>query len=311
MKFLFIIDSIQSFNIETDSTFVLMLESQKRGYPIYYSYISDLGIQGKDAFSFAHKVKVQKTKDFYEVLEGKKMLLKDFDAIFMRKDPPVDHHYIYATYVLELVSKDVFMINHPSSLRKFNEKLSIHYFPDLIPPTLVTSSLEEIHRFKKEVGGEVILKPVYGHGGRGVFYSGKEDINLKSLYEMLTFQGRESIIVQKFLPESRQGDKRIVLCNGEPLGAILRVPQKEDIRANLHVGGRCMKTQLNSRDLEICQKLSPFLKSNGLYFVGIDVIGGYLIEVNITSPTCLQELNRMNGITSEKNFIDFVESQTT
>ncbi len=306
MKIAFVMDAIESININTDSTFVLMLLAQQRGHEIYYCEIADL-FMDEEPGALMKKVWVERSETCWKLLDKKKMKLKEFNVIFMRKDPPVDQNYIYATYILELASQDTFIINNPSSLRSYNEKLCVFHFSNLTPLSIVSADKTQIRDFQRRVGGKIVVKPIYGHGGKSIFIVDEDDLNQNSLIEMLTEEGGIAVVAQKYLPESRNGDKRIILFNGEPLGAVLRVPQNKDLRANLHVGGQARKTDLTKRDLEICNTLRPWLAKNGLYFTGIDVIGDFLIEINITSPTGIQEINRLNDVQLETTIMSFVE----
>ena len=307
MKLLFVIDPIERLNTNTDSSFALMLESQKRKHDIFYCELRDLFIEKEKPFAQSKQISVQRSQNYWKLIKENKNELKNFDCIFMRKDPPVDQNYLSATYILELASSQTLIVNNPASLRNFNEKLSVFYFPELIPPTLVSAKIEDIFKFQNDVGGNIVIKPVYGHGGDGVYFLSQKDPNKGSLLQAPTRNETVSIITQKALPEGVLGDKRIILFNGEPIGAIMRVPKKGDFRANLHVGGSCKKTELTKNDNLMCKKAGDFLKKNGVLFAGIDVIGNYLIEINITSPTCLQELDRLNKMNSAAILIDIIE----
>jgi glutathione synthase len=230
------------------------------------------------------------------------------DVILMRQDPPFDMAYITATHLLEHVRDEVLVINDPVSVRNAPEKLFATHFPGLMPPTLITSDRDAIMEFRRE-HGEIILKPLFGNGGAGVFRLGPADENLNALLELFTQIYREPIIVQRYLPEIRQGDKRIILVDGEAVGGVLRVPPAGEARANLHVGGTAVKTVLTAREHEICAAIGPTLKEQGLVFVGIDVIGDYLTEINVTSPTGIQEINRLDGVALETKVWDAIENR--
>jgi glutathione synthase len=228
----------------------------------------------------------------------------------MRKDPPFDLKYFFATHLLSLVDQSkCFVMNDPKGLREANEKLYALRFPEQIPQTLVTSDMARLRAFMSELGGEMIIKPLDGCGGSGVFYLNEQDRNTNSILEAATDTGRRLVMGQRYLPEIRQGDKRIIVLNGEPLGAVLRVPLESETRGNIHVGGQCVTTEVTERDREICAALAPLLRADGLYFVGLDVIGSYLTEVNVTSPTGIQEVNALNQVCLERNVVDFVEQQ--
>jgi glutathione synthase len=230
------------------------------------------------------------------------------DVILMRQDPPFDMGYITATHILEHLTKTTLVVNDPASVRNSPEKLFATHFPGLMPPTLVASDREEIVAFRRE-HGEIILKPLFGNGGAGVFHLRPEDDNLNALLEMFTTFYREPIMVQRYIPAVRQGDKRIILVEGEPVGAVLRVPAAGEARANLHVGGAAVKTTLTAREREICAAIGPTLRQQGLVFVGIDVIGDYLTEINVTSPTGIQEINRLDGTRLEALVWDAIEAR--
>jgi glutathione synthase len=227
-------------------------------------------------------------------------------VVFLRKDPPVDVEYLHATQLVEL-ARGPLILNDPAALRDANEKLYVLRYPELIPHTLVSRDLAELRGFLRELGGEMVIKPVDGFAGRGVLHLRETDRNLNSLLELATGGGRVAIVAQQYLPASREGDKRIILLDGEPLGALLRIPQDNDVRGNLAAGGRSAKSTLTDREREICRTLAPDLRRRGLYFVGLDVIGGYLTEVNVTSPTGIEEINALDEIVVEHHVIDFVE----
>ncbi|HUH85525.1 MAG TPA: glutathione synthase, partial [Stellaceae bacterium] len=236
--------------------------------------------------------------------------LATMDVILMRQDPPFDMAYITATHLLEHVREKVLVVNDPVSVRNAPEKLFATHFDGLMPPTLITSDRDAVLAFRQEQG-EIILKPLFGNGGAGVFRLSPADENLNALLELFTQLYREPIIVQRYLPEVRQGDKRIILVEGEPLGAVLRVPPPGEARANLHVGGKAVKTTLSPREREICAAIGPNLRAQGLVFVGIDVIGDYLTEINVTSPTGIQEINRLDGVRLEEPLWDAIERRRT
>jgi glutathione synthase len=232
-----------------------------------------------------------------------------FDVVWMRKDPPFNQDYIYATYILSLIDQSkTKVINDPRGIRESNEKLYTLYFPEWIPGSIVTKDIEQLNKFLAEEGGEIVVKPLDGHGGEGVFYVREGDRNSNVILETITNFGKQYVLAQRFIKEVSEGDKRIILLNGEPLGAVLRVPKPGgEFRCNFHSGGSPAKSDLTERDIKICKALSRRLKKDGLYFVGIDVIGGYITEINTTSPTGIQEINRLNGVKLEADVIDFVE----
>ena len=305
-----IMDPIDKIDIDKDTTFVLMLEAEKRGHELYYMELEDLSIHGTTPEANFRRVSVARANPHHQFGKAAAKPLSWFDVVLMRKDPPFDMKFFFATHLLSLVDeKKCLVVNHPRGLREANEKLYALNFPDLIPPTLVTSNMERLKRYMKEQGGEMIIKPLDGCGGSGVFYLDQKDRNTNALLEMATDNGKKPIMAQRYLPEVRQGDKRIIVLDGEPLGALLRLPRDDENRSNLHVGGRAVKTDLTARDREICRLMAPSLKKLGLYFVGLDVIGGYLTEVNVTSPTGVQEINALNKVHLESQIIDFMEKK--
>jgi glutathione synthase len=226
----------------------------------------------------------------------------------MRQDPPFDMAYITATHILEHIHPGTLVVNDPASVRNAPEKLFVTHFPDLMPPTLITADRDQIMAFRRE-HGDLILKPLFGNGGAGVFLVKQDDMNLNALLELFTERSREPLVIQRYVPEVRQGDKRIILVDGEAMGAINRVPAAGEARSNMHVGGRPEKTTLTEREREICRRIGPALRDRGLIFVGIDVIGGYLTEINVTSPTGLQEVARFDGIRLEAHIWDAIEAR--
>lgn len=311
MRFAFIMDPIQNVLIDKDTTFVFMLESQLRGHEVHYLEMNDLFVDHARAMGRARRIELRREyRNHFTFHEEHTGPLGDFDAVFMRKDPPFDVAYLHATQLLDLAQRDgAFVMNRPSGLRAANEKLFALNFPTVIPPTLVSQDPNRIKEFLHELGGEMIIKPIDGHGGSGIFYVHREDRNLNSLLETATREGREAIIAQRYLPEVRQGDKRLIVLNGAPLGCTLRVPRSDEHRGNIHVGGTCIKAEVTPRDREICREVGPRLREEGLYFVGLDIIGDYLTEVNVTSPTGVQEINALDNVRLEAQVIDLVERQ--
>jgi len=305
-----VMDPIARIDITKDTTFVLMLEAQRRGHELYYMELDDLFVRGTTPGGYCRRVRVVRGKPHHEFGDGASQSLSGFDAVLMRKDPPFDLKFFFATHLLSLVDeRESLVVNHPRGLREANEKLYALNFPTLIPETLVSGNIERLKQFMKEQGGEMIIKPLDGCGGSGVFYLHEKDRNTNALLESSTASGRVPIMAQRYIPEVRKGDKRIIVLDGEPLGAILRVPREDETRSNIHVGGRVVKTDLTARDREICRVMAPSLKKLGLYFVGLDVIGGYLTEVNVTSPTGVQEINALDKVHLESQIIDFIEKK--
>jgi glutathione synthase len=305
-----VMDPVDKIDIDKDTTFVLMLEAQQRGHEIYFMELADLFVRGGTPQARYRRLELARATPHYRLGRFKSGALNDFDSVWMRKDPPFDMKFFFATHLLSLIDQSkCFVMNDPKGLREANEKLYALRFAEQIPQSLVASDMERLKMFMAELGGEMIIKPLDGSGGSGVFYLRDQDRNTNAILEAATDNGRRLVMAQRYLPEIRQGDKRIIVLNGEPLGAVLRVPLESETRGNIHVGGRCVKTDVTERDQEICMALAPMLRSDGLYFVGLDVIGNYLTEVNVTSPTGIQEVNALNGVRLESQVVDFVEQE--
>lgn len=288
-------DHVSSVNIEADSTFALALEGQRRGHGLYHYLVSDLSLNAGRVLARAQSLEVRREHGNHYTLGAPEVLdLAGLDVVMMRQDPPFDMAYIAATHILEHIHPRTLVVNDPVSVRNAPEKLFVTHFADLMPPTLISTNKDDIAAFRRD-HKEIILKPLFGNGGAGVFHLDAEDDNLNALVELFTQFSREPLVVQKYLPEIRQGDKRIVLVNGEAVGAINRIPPEGDSRSNLHVGGRAERAKLTARDKEICAAIGPTLAEQGLLFAGIDVIGGYLTEINVTSPTGIQEIAHFDG----------------
>jgi glutathione synthase len=303
-------DPVDKVAVDKDTTFVLMLEAQRRGHEVYFMELDDLFLRGGTPHGHHRRLELSRGKPHAREGEERDGALEDFDSVWMRKDPPFDLKFFFATHLLSLIDPNkCFVMNDPKGLREANEKLYALRFPEQIPQTLVSSSMERLKAFLKELGGEMIVKPLDGCGGSGVFYLNEQDRNTNSILEAATDYGRRMVMGQRYLPEIRQGDKRIIVLNGEPLGAVLRVPLETETRGNIHVGGQVVKTEVSQRDREICAALAPLLRADGLYFVGLDVIGSFLTEVNVTSPTGIQEINALDHVQLERNVVDFVERQ--
>ncbi len=310
LKIAFVMDPIGSINIEKDTTFVLMLEAEARRHEVWYLELKDLFVRGGKPFGNATRLSLRREKgNHYTLGETETVELGSFDAVWMRKDPPFNMDYIYSTYILSLIDNGrTKVLNDPKGIRESNEKLYTLYFPEWIPESIVSKDITQLNRFLSDVGGEMVVKPLDGHGGEGVFYVREGDRNANVILESITDFGRRYVLAQKFIERVSEGDKRIILLNGEPLGAVLRVPKPGgEFRCNFHSGGSPAKSDLTDREMEICRTLAPRLRKDGLYFVGIDVIGGYVTEINTTSPTGVQEINRLNGVRLESEVTDFVE----
>lgn len=309
MKIAFQMDPIQTVNIDADSTFRIADEAQARGHELFFYTPDHLAFQEGKVTARGHYFTVQRVQGQHaDLSEMQEVDLADFDVVWLRQDPPFDMHYITTTHLLDLIHPDTLVVNEPFWVRNYPEKLLVLRFPDLTPPTTIARDLETIKAFK-EKHGDVILKPLYGNGGAGVFRLDQNDRNLASLHEVFTGFSREPLIVQKFLPDVSNGDKRVILVDGEPIGAINRVPAKGETRSNMHVGGRPEKVGLTERDAEICAAIGPLLREKGQIFVGIDVIGDYLTEINVTSPTGIQELERFDGINAAEKIWEAIEAR--
>ncbi len=298
MRILFIVDPLPSLELAGDTSFALMRECVKRDDEVWTCQIEHLGLEHEDAICEAKRTLINideeaGTKDPFICEESISIPLEAFDIVFMRKDPPFDVNYLQATWLLENARGKTLLVNDPRGLRELNEHLSILQFPDLIPPTIVTRSQKRLDSFLDEQGGTIVLKPVDGYAGLGIFVVRQDDPNRSSLFETATRAGAAWTIAQRYLPEAAQGDKRILLVDGISVGAVLRVPKPNEARGNLHIGGQAVKTQLSAREHHIVQTVAPLLAQFGQIFVGIDVIGGRLTEINITSPTGLRHIETL------------------
>ncbi len=302
MRSIFVMDLIGSINIAGDSTYALMRESSRRGWEVWWCHPSWMWAEG--GRTKARCQRVVTTVAGFEPAEWAEQELSSFQLVWMRKDPPFDMSYIFSTYLLDLVGVDTVVLNAPAALRARNEKLFAAALTDLTPPTLISADVRRIVEFVASQPDRVVLKPWDGNGGRGVLVTRAGDPNLRSMIEVLSDEGRRYILAQRYLPEIVQGDKRIILIDGEPAGAVLRVPGPGDHRGNLHVGATAHATTLTAREHEICARIGPTLRAEGMLFVGIDVIGNWLTEINVTSPTGLQEINAFDGVVLEARLLD-------
>ncbi|MBC8269591.1 MAG: glutathione synthase [Rhodospirillaceae bacterium] len=302
-------DPIEDVDISADSSFVLALEAQARGYQLYHYQPQDLSFLGGLVTARARPLGVRPELDNHFTLGAPEVIdLGDVDVVLMRQDPPFDMSYITATHLLDHIHPDTLVVNDPASVRNAPEKLFATLFPDLMPPTLISRDPLAIKDFR-ETHKDIIIKPLYGNGGAGVFHVPPGDDNINALLEMFAAISREPVMVQAYLADVRKGDKRIILIDGEPAGAINRVPPDGDVRANMHAGGTPLPSELTKREIEICQTIGPELKRRGLIFTGIDVIGDYLTEINVTSPTGIQEINRFDGVKLEVQLWDAIEAR--
>ena len=296
MKIAFQMDPIGAVDINADSSFRLAEEAQARGHSLFFYTPDHLAYQEGRITARGHDLSVQRVQGDHAHLGAEREVdLADFDVIWLRQDPPFDMHYITSTHLLDRLRGHALVVNDPFWVRNYPEKLMVLDFPELTPPTTIARDLETIKAFKTK-HGDVILKPLYGNGGAGVFRLDANDRNLASLHELFSGFSREPLIVQRFLPDVSKGDKRVILVDGVAVGAINRVPAAGETRSNMHVGGRPEKIGLTDRDREICAAIGPLLSKKGQIFVGIDVIGDYLTEINVTSPTGIQELERFDGV---------------
>lgn len=309
LKVAFQMDPITGVDIDADSSFRLAEEAQARGHELWYYPPEKLAFEEGRVTARAQPLTVRREKGNHATLGDERTVdLGDMDVVWLRQDPPFDMGYITTTHILDLIHPDTLVVNDPMWVRNYPEKLLVLQFPDLTPPTTVARDLDTLKAFKDR-HGDIILKPLYGNGGAGVFRLDPNDRNFNSLYELFASLNREPLIAQKFLPDVSAGDKRVILVDGEPVGAINRVPAKGETRSNMHVGGRPEKVGLTDRDREICAAIGPLLREKGQIFVGIDVIGGWLTEINVTSPTGIQELERFDGINVAEKIWQAIEAR--
>ena len=302
-------DPLESINIKSDSTYILALEAQKRGYRLFHYLPENLIYENGRVSALGNIFKLFPDKKiFFKKSKTQKIFLDDYDVVLVRQDPPFNMSYITATYLLEMVSNKTLILNDPKSIRDNPEKLSMFNFKGIIPPTLISKNIEQCFNFQKKYK-KTIIKPLYGNGGEGISKLEGTSAVLKRKILKLINRYKQPIVMQKYLSEIKEGDRRIILIDGEYTGSVARIPKKGSVTANFHTGGTAKKVGLIRRDKKICNILKPFLKKNKLFFTGIDVIGNYLTEINVTSPTGIQEINRLNGARLEKFFWDRVEKK--
>jgi len=302
-------DPIHSIDVKGDSSLMLALEAQRRGHELFHYLPNGLSLKNGKVIARGHSLTVRyDPKDHYTMGEERSIDLTEAAVVLMRQDPPFDMSYITATHILDHIHPKTLVVNDPTSVRNAPEKLFVTHFPGIMPPTLISSDRAEIMEFRREYK-DIIVKPLFGNGGAGVFHIKPDDENLTSLLELFTQMFREPVIVQKYLPDVRKGDKRVILVDGVAVGGINRVPADGEARANMHVGGRALKTLLTPREREICEIIGPTLREQGLIFVGIDVIGDYITEINVTSPTGIQEMNRFDETNIERLIWDAIEAK--
>jgi glutathione synthase len=302
-------DPIARINIRGDSTFALLLEAQRRGHDISYYMPDGLSLRGQTVVAPVQPLSVRDDEDnHFSLGEAQRTDLSSFDVILLRQDPPFDLAYVTTTHLLEKIHPKTLVVNDPASVRNAPEKIFVMEFSDLMPPTLISRDIDEINAFRAE-HGDVVMKPLYGHGGAAVFRIMPKDMNFGSLYDMFSITFREPWVIQKFLPEVKKGDKRIILVDGEFAGAVNRVPAENDLRSNMVRGGAAKMTDLSAREREICERLGPALRARGLLFVGIDVIDGHLTEINVTSPTGIRAIARVGGPDVAARVWDVIEAK--
>lgn len=309
MRFLFIMDPADSMLPDKDTSFAFMRGALGRGHECLHCLMRDVSTEGHEVSALVRPIWVRNEAPHVRLGEPEAVELSALDAVFVRKDPPFGSDYLHLTQQLDLVSARTFVMNDPRALRDANEKLFAFHFSELMPRSLVTADRSRIHDFVRAVGGRAVLKPLDGAGGSGVVALTEGDPNLRALVDLLTLDGRRPALVQTYLPEIRQGDKRVLMLDGEPLGAILRVPRPDDLRANIHVGGTVQPTTLTAAERGLVDQVGAELKARGLWFVGLDLIAGRLIEINVTSPTGLQELGRHQQRPIENDVIAWVEER--
>jgi glutathione synthase len=313
MHFVVIMDPVWIVNAEADTTFALMEAAERRGHRVDHCLNTDLYLDGGKLYARVARASMQR-KAVLPVLPitlaaPEEISLHDVDAVFVRTDPPFDNNYLWSSLMLDRIKKDTLVLNDPHGLRQANEKLYACYFPELMPETIVTSHKQRIKDFVTRVGGKAVIKPLDGRGGEGVLVLKDGDSNINPIIEATTLEGKRAAMVQVFLPEVKIGDKRILLLDGEPIGAVLRVPSKDEVRSNLRVGGTAVKAEIDEADKNIIRTLAPRLRQDGLWFVGIDVIGGKLTEVNVTSPTGIQSMERLDKLPLSDRVIEWVENK--
>lgn len=311
MRILFIVDPLERLQLAGDTSFALMLEAAARGWELWTCQVEHLGLDGDDAIvdavpTVAHNAPIPHEAFGVDTRSARR--LADFDIVMMRKDPPVDVNYLHATWILDHARGKTLLVNDPRGLRELNEHLAVLRFPHLTPATIVTRSPERLRAFQREQGGAIVVKPVDGFGGLGIFVVRDGDPNASSILETATSAGARWTVAQRFLPEVVHGDKRIVLVDGDPIGAVLRVPATAEARGNLHVGGRAVRSELDDRDREIIREVTPLLAAHGQILVGLDVIGGMLTEINITSPTGIRHITQLEQRNAATPILDRLEA---
>ena len=308
MRHVFLVDPLPGLNVQQDSSVALMREAARRGHELFTAQTDSLGAgEGGRPVAWLAATEVSDADPWYRLGVPRCAPLQEFDVVWMRKDPPYDLNYFYATHLLDLLPPPTLVVNHPMGLREVTEKMFVLRFPEICPESVISRRIDDLLAFRDKLGGEMVIKPLGGCGGEGVFHLRQDDKNVRPILEMATRHGTEYQVGQRYLPEVRQGDKRIILLEGEPIGAVLRVPPPGETRANFHVGGTPARTEITARDREICDRIRPALVEHGIIFAGIDVIGGWLTEINVTSPTGIQEINAFENTALEAQVLDAAE----
>lgn len=310
MRLVFIMDPPARINPDSDTSFALMYEAEQQGHRVDHCLPTDLFLVG--GVLHAQVRRAHLSRDPVEPIalaQAEDVNLELVDAVLVRTDPPFDSNYLWTTLLLERLRGKTLVVNDPHGLREANEKLYTCFFPELMPETLVSAHRERIKAFVRQVGGRAVIKPIDGAGGEGVMALMQGDPNVRAIIDTVTDNGRRLAMVQRFLPEYEQGDKRILLLDGEPIGAVLRVPKPDDIASNLRMGGSAHETALDAHDLRIIERVAPRLRADGLFFVGLDVIGGFLTEVNVTSPTGIQQIMRLNRENVPARVVHWIEAR--
>ena len=305
MHILVVMDPIEKLDLPKDTSVGFILAAFRRNWAVSVCSVGELYSLHNQVCTVSHSVEADREHTL-KVVSQSSGPLAEFDAVLMRVDPPVNREYLHATHLLDLAERDTLVLNNPRGIRFANEKAYALHFPDLTPYTRLSSSPKQVRSWLEEGDAPLIVKPVDGHGGSGVFLLANDDRNVGSILESLTEDGRRMIVVQQYLEAAREGDKRVIMIDGEPKGAILRVPRADDHRGNIHVGGTVVETQLTKRDLEICNAVGPRLREDGLSFVGLDIIGEYLTEINVTSPTGIREFKEITGVDLAEDFLDLI-----
>ncbi len=305
MRHLFIVDPLDGLSVDADTSIVLMRDAARRGHQVLTCEVAGLSVgPGGAPIASCREIELTDGDPWYRARPSRGSALAEFDVVWMRKDPPYDLNFFFVTHLLSLVPRPSLVVNDPAGLREVTEKLFTLRYPDLVPESLVSCRIDELLAFREKLGGEMIIKPLEGCGGEGVFHLTAEDRNVNVILETATRHGTRYQIAQRYLPEVRNGDKRVIVVEGEPVGAVLRVPQHWETRANFHVGGSAERAAVSARDREICARIGPDLRRLGILLAGIDVIGDWLTEVNVTSPTGIQEINHLDGVRLETAVVD-------